>query len=320
MNIRHMKQYFSLLLAGLTLVACGKKESADTAATPVADTLSRPLNVREVLGIAIIEPAERIVQLATESGGYVRKVSVRIGDQVREGQSLLLLDTDVENAQVAQARSKIAAQNDAVDAARQQLELLRIKLAKARADLLRDEALFSGNALSRQALDNTRATVPDLEQQIRAQEALTRQQQSRLGEIQADIRYYQALSGQKNVRAPFNGTCLSVDVRVGEYIDAKTSIGEFAPAGPVIALTEIDELFADKIKTGQKAVIRPQGNGGVLTTGTVVLCSPYLRKKSLFSEKAGDLEDRRVREVRVQLDDPSKVLLGARVECLIIVE
>jgi HlyD family secretion protein len=245
---------------------------------------------------------------------------VRIGDQVREGQSLLLLDTDVENAQVAQARSKIAAQNDAVDAARQQLELLRIKLAKARADLARDEALFKGSALSQQALDNTRATVPDLEQQIRAQEALTRQQQSRLGEIQADIRYYQALAGQKNVRAPFNGTCLSVDVRVGEYIDAKTSIGEFAPAGPVIALTEIDELFADKIKAGQKAVIRPQGNSGVLTTGTVVLCSPYLRKKSLFSEKAGDLEDRRVREVRVQIDDPSKVLLGARVECLITVE
>ena len=223
-------------------------------------------------------------------------------------------------AQVAQARSKSAAQTAAVDVARQNLELIRVKLAKARADLARDEALFKGNALSQQALDNTRAVAPDLEQQIRAQEAQIRQQQSRLGEIEADIRYFQTLAGQKIVRAPFNGVCLSVDARVGEYIDAQTAIGDFAPAGPVIALTEIDELFADKIKTGQKAVIRPQGSTEALTTGTVVLCSPYLRKKSLFSEKAGDLEDRRVREVRVQLDDPARVLLGARVECIITVD
>jgi hypothetical protein len=52
----------------------------------------------------------------------------------------------------------------------------------------------------------------------------------------------------------------------------------------------------------------------------VVLASPYLRKKSLFADKAGDLEDRRVREVRVQLDQPEKVLLGARVECVIEIE
>lgn len=315
-----MKRYFFFLLAGLTLAACGTKENADTAAIQETDTVSRQSKVNEVLGIAIVEPAGRIVQLAAESGGYVRQVGVRIGDQVREGQPLLALDTRVENAQIAQARSKIATQNDAVDAARQDLELLRIKLSKARADLSRDEALFKGNALSQQALENTRAAVPDLEQQIRTQEALIRQQQSRLGEIEADVRYYQALAGQKNVRAPFDGTCLSINVRVGEYIDAKTSIGDFAPAGPVIALTEIDELFADRIKTGQRAVIRPQGGLEVLTTGKVVLVSPYLRKKSLFSEKAGDLEDRRVREVRVQLDDTSKVLLGARVECIITVE
>ncbi len=317
-----MHRYLLFLLpAALALAACGQKDPSGAAgAAPAADSLARPLRVNEVLGIAIIEPAERIVQLAAEAGGYVRQVKVRVGDPVRAGQALLPLDTDVEDAQVAQARSRIAAQNDAVDAARQNLELLRVKLAKARDDFARDEALFRGNALSRQALDDSRAAIPDLEQQIRAQEAAVRQQQSRLGEIEADVRYYRTLAGQKTVRAPFDGVCLSVDARVGAYIDAKSTIGDFAPAGPVIALTEIDELFADRVKTGQKARIRPQGSTATLTTGTVTLTSPYLRKKSLFSEKAGDLEDRRVREVRVQLDDPSQVLLGARVECLITVE
>jgi len=52
----------------------------------------------------------------------------------------------------------------------------------------------------------------------------------------------------------------------------------------------------------------------------VILASPYLRKKSLFADNSANLEDRRVREVRVQLDNPENVLIGARVECIIDVQ
>jgi len=121
------------------------------------------------------------------------------------------------------------------------------------------------------------------------------------------------------VKAPTNGTLLSLDAKVGQFLANNQSIGDFAPAGPLVAVTEVDELFALNVKVGQKASIRPQGSRDVLTTGTVVLASPYLRRKSLFSDNAANLEDRRVREVRVQLDDPTKVIIGARVECVITV-
>jgi len=52
-------------------------------------------------------------------------------------------------------------------------------------------------------------------------------------------------------------------------------------------------------------------------TGKVILAAPYLRKKSLFSDKVDNLEDRRVREVRVQLDSTETLLIGSRVECII---
>lgn len=52
----------------------------------------------------------------------------------------------------------------------------------------------------------------------------------------------------------------------------------------------------------------------------MILASPYLRKKSLFADNSANLEDRRVREVRVQLDNPENVLIGARVECIIDVQ
>jgi multidrug resistance efflux pump len=149
------------------------------------------------------------------------------------------------------------------------------------------------------------------------QEALVKQQESRAQELRADVGYYKTVAGQKSVRAPLDGVILSIDARPGQYLDSKSGFAEFAPVGPVMAITEIDEMFADRIQLGQKAYIRPQGSSEVLARGKVVLMSPYLRKKSLFADNTTDPEDRRVREVRVQLDDPEGVLIGSRVECII---
>lgn len=281
------------------------------------DSAAALVRVKDVLGIAIIEPGQRIASISSGQSGIVRAINVSVGQKLAKGQTILVLDNDIEQAQIRQVNSRISTQNEAIEAAHENLRLLQVKLQKARADLTRSESLFKGNALTQKELDDARYEVADLEQQTRAQEATLRQQQTRIGELRADIAYYETVNNQKSVRSPAAGTLLSLDAKIGQFLDNKTSIGDFAPDGPVIALTEIDELFADRVQVGQKAVIRPQGRSEVLTTGTVVLTSPYLRKKSLFSDNPGDLEDRRVREVRVQLDDPSKVMFGARVECLI---
>lgn len=312
-------RYFTPFLL-LLFLACGKTgEPAKTGPMIGADSIA-VREVRDVMGIAMIEPGARLTALASEASGIVRQLFAQPGQALKAGQPILALDAAVENAQLRQASSKRATQRNAVQGAEANLDLLRLQLDKARADLRRDESLHAGNAITLQALENSRFQVSDLEQQVRAQEALIRQQQSKTGELQADIRYFQTLLTRKTVRAPANGTLLSLEVHPGEFVDANAAIGDFAPDGPVIALTEIDELFAGRIRVGQKAVIRPQGKSDTLTTGTVVLTSPYLRKKSLFSDKPDDLEDRRVREVRVQLDDPSKLLLGSRVECVIAVQ
>ena len=47
---------------------------------------------------------------------------------------------------------------------------------------------------------------------------------------------------------------------------------------------------------------------------------PYLKKKSLFSEQAGDAEDRRVREVRITLKNAEKILFNTRVECVMAIK
>lgn len=312
-----LNRLFAMPLLLGVLSSCSSKDEKRTAQADSLQTIQQPTNITEVLGIAIIEPAEGITELSAESGGVVRDIQVHIGQELSKGQVILTLDKAIETAQLRQATSKIGTQQDAIEAARQHVQTLKVQVTKAQADLQRNETLFKGNALTLKELDDSRYTVENLQQQVRASEAEVKQAQARISELRSDINYYSTIESKKVVKAPANGTLLSLDAREGQFLANNQSIGEFAPTGPLIALTEIDELFALNVKIGQKALIRPQGSSEVLSSGTVILASPYLRKKSLFSDNAANLEDRRVREVRVQLDNPGKVIIGARVECII---
>jgi HlyD family secretion protein len=308
--------FVPILFAFFSLQSCSKGEDKKEL---LADSLAKakPVDISSVMGIAIIEPEQRIANLASESNGIIESVNVKTGQTIQKGQVLLRLNSTLDQAQIEQAKSKIGTQNQAIAAAESNLNVLKNQLDKARRDVARDQELFNGKAITKDALDNTMYNVDNLEKQIANQKVAIQQQKARISEINSDIKYFQTLSGKKEVRAMQSGTLLSVNVHQGEFLTTNQVIAEFAPTGPTIALTEIDELFASKIKIGQKAEIRNQGTDEVIAKGTVILTSPYLRKKSLFSENSSNLEDRRVREVRVQLDDASGVLLGARVECWI---
>ena len=308
---------FVLSVFSILFLSCGGKDETSAAKTDSVRTVRPPARVDQVIGIAVIEPSDRIANLSTETGGLVRSIRVRIGDSLKKGDVILTMDNAVETAQLRQASVKIRTQQDAIETARQNVQTLQVQLQKADADLKRNEQLFAGNALTRKELDDSRYQVDNLRQQIRASEAQVRQAEGQIKSLRADVQYAGTVAGLKTVKAPTSGTLLSLDAKVGQYLNNNQSIGEFAPAGPLVAVTEIDELFALNVEVGQKAFMRPQGGDQVLSTGTVVLASPYLRKKSLFADNAANLEDRRVREVRVRLDNPEKVIIGARVECVI---
>ncbi len=310
-------QLLFLSLFALVFTACENKSKKAELEKQDSLSMAKPWAINEVMGIAIIEPVERITNLAANSSGIIKEVYAQSGQLVKSGEILLKIDSDLDNVEVQQAQSKVLTQKQAIEAATANIQILKSQLNKANSDLSRDQALYDGKALTSKELENTKYTVINLQKQIDAQVASLDQQKAKLNEINTDIKYYRTSLDQKIVRSPSDGTLLSFDVKKGEYLSPNQTIAEFAPTGPLMALTEIDEIFATKVKVGQKANIKNQGSEEVIATGTVILTSPYLRKKSLFSENTDNLEDRRVREVRVELDDASNVLIGSRVECWI---
>lgn len=303
-----------LVLAGLILLAaCGgkkeepKKKSADY----------NLKNIKELVGIARIEPENKICPIGAEISGRVVEILVREGEPVRKGQLIMLLDDSAESAQVEQSASKLATRNQRVNSLQAKVEAIKIKVEAADVERKRDRALADAKAGTEKAATDSETAYNNLRADLIIAQADLQEAKSGVNEVSAETNYLSKMRDKKRIYAPADGMMLNWDVKLGQAIASGTKLGDFAPAGGLIAITEVDELYALKVKEGQRVSINLQGTKQTLTSGTVVYCAPYLSKKSIFSDRADNLEDRRVREVRVRVDNPSAVLIGSRVECII---
>ncbi len=302
----------------LFLISCGSPKNEEQ--KKQAQDKKIETDIDKIVGIANIEPAGKILPLTSEINGIITEILVKANDTVRAGQTIMMLDYKVESAQLSQAKSKLNTQQAVINSAQANVSSLEVRLANAKSNFDRNQNLFNGGAATQQTLDDSRFQFQQLQKDIQASQATIAQQQGRLSELQSDVNYYQTLVDRKLIKAPTNGKILSIDTKIGASITNNSTLGDFAPAGNLIAITEIDELFANKIKIGQNAHIRPQGTTEILGKGKVIFTAPYLKKKSLFADKAENLEDRRIREIHVELEKNDNILIGSRLECVIFIK
>lgn len=315
--MNYFLQLAFLLVMTLTFSCQGDKTEAQKFDSTNKNVVVKTTNDR-VLGVARIEPKEGIINLVAGASGKILDVMIEDNMTIQKGQTLLLLDQSVENSQLQQAKSKITPQKVAVSAQKANVETVRTRLKNAKEVMKRNQELYAGNAITKQALDDSRYLVEQLEKELSAAESLVTQANSRISELETDITYYETLLNQKKVKATQNGKILKVSVKRGEYAQNDKVIAEFAPEGPLVAKTEIDEIYAERIKTGQKAIILSQTSGDTLARGTVFFAADYLKAKSLFKDQSTELEDRRIREVHIKIEEGQKPLIGSRVDCIIL--
>jgi RND family efflux transporter MFP subunit len=168
--------------------------------------------------VGVTEPGDQI-DLSFPEHGIIRRLEVKEGEPVAQGQILVQLDCRVLEAQIEIARMK-AASTAAVQAAEATLEMRSRRLRQLESLAASDRA--SSDELSRARAEHQIALADvQLAREATAQHSLEARQ------IEAQIE-------QRTLRAPFDG----VVARIHRELAASVAPQE----GPVLTLVRLDEL------------------------------------------------------------------------------
>lgn len=299
----------------ILFAACGGNEK--TAAPTPVQYEGAPENVRQIISIGRVEPEQDIISLATQDGGVVRRLLIREGDPVKAGAIVLELEKSVAAAKLPQIRARAATQQAQLTADEKTVAEAEIRLGNLQKMLARSQNLFDKNVETAQNRDNAQFEVQNQQATVDRLRAAAQVSRSRLEEFKNEMSVAERELELKTVKAPVAGRILSVSTQAGNALPPQSAFAELAPEGRTIVRCEVDELLADRVLTGQKALVRAIGTDKTIAEGEVIYAAPLLKKKSLFAETTGEKEDRRVREVKILLQNPQNLLFNARVECVI---
>jgi multidrug efflux pump subunit AcrA (membrane-fusion protein) len=314
LRMKFLSWALATLAVGFT-AGCRPKTDSPPESKPKMD-----MTPTQVVGLGRIEPELKILDLQSEVSGIVTGLFFRAGDVVAKDQTLVELSSAIEKARLEQKAAQVQSQRSQIDAARAALGSARVRTENARLSFIRAKTLTEQEAQAESIFDAAKAEYESLLEDIKRLEAGVVAAEDILKQAQADQRLSQAEYDRRFIKSRSDGQILSLDITVGSLISPEKPFGTFAPRSALIARVEIDEMFAGLIRPGQKSFVRAPGMTEALAQGKVTFAGPSLRKKSLFSDDVGSLEDRRVREIWITLDPESRILFGTRVEGVVLLK
>ncbi len=299
------------------LFACSQEESGQPTAGSQSTVNPADTPVRQIIATGKVEPGQEITSLAATTGGLIIEVYKTDGDSVQANELLLQLDDELERLRIAELSARQQTLRTQITIEASAVREAEIKFLNKRRLLDSGQRLLDKGAETRQSVDDLQTEVSALEVNLDKLRTAVRLAESQLAELGQQLASARTELARKQLRAPFAATILDMKARPGAALNQYATYAEVAPTGPYIVRAEVDELFADRLQPGQQVDIRYTGTDKVIASGQITRLSPYLKKKSLFSENASDQEDRRVREVRIALNGQQGLIINAKVECVI---
>jgi RND family efflux transporter MFP subunit len=275
-------------------------QSEDSAIQPAAVVLAKrkPL-VNSITLSGEFRPFQE-VDVHAKVAGYIRKIYVDVGDRVKEGQTLAVLEVPELNAQLQGADATVRRAKDAIRRAKGGLDRSESLHAATHLDYtrLKEASAARPGLIAEQELDDAQAKDKEGEAQIASDEAALSEAQNQLDVAVAEQKQLSAMSDYTRIVAPFNGVITRRNVDNGALVQAGTNSN--TQALPVVTVAETD-LFRLTLPIPESAV--PLIHLG--TTVTVHVSSlnrDFEGKVSRFSDSV----NQETRTMHTEVDVPNK--------------
>ncbi|HVG73091.1 MAG TPA: efflux RND transporter periplasmic adaptor subunit [Vicinamibacterales bacterium] len=242
-----------LLVAASSAAACrGNQEPASgaggAAALPPTDVMTLTLEPKPVPRASEFVATIRSLRSTTiqpQVEGFVRRIFVKAGDQVRSGQPLIQIDPDRQQASIITLESQVAARE--------------ADLAFATQQITRMKKLHQAGAVSLAELEQAETAHKNAEAQLTAV-------RSQIKENEVQLQYYRVI-------APVAGIVGEIPVREGDRVTTATPITTIDQAEGLEAYLNVPLERATELKPGL-AVELLDDAGKVIASNPVTFIAP----------------------------------------------
>jgi RND family efflux transporter MFP subunit len=211
----------------------------------------------------IIEP-NRIVEIGSPVRGLIQEIPVERADRVVKGQTLVVLESRVEQASVDLARDR-AAMNEGVLVSKARFELGKRKKTRV-------NELFDNHALSLELRDEiaTEAELARLELgRARAEKRLAA----------LDLQKAEAVLARRKIPSPFDGVVMARLMSAGERVDHETIL-KVAQIDPLRVEVILPSAMFGQIKLGTNATVVPEIPGNTVHVAKVSIVDALIDSAS----------------------------------------
>jgi RND family efflux transporter MFP subunit len=215
---------------------------ADADIPPAAVARVERHNLGSTLAIAGEFKAFQDVDVHAKVAGYIRKIYVDVGDRVKEGQTIAVLEVPELAAQLTGTEASVRAAQEQIRKAEGDVQRAKSAHAAAHSAYVRLKQAADSRAglVAQQEVDDTQAKDVETEAQTDSAEAELAAAKQQWEVAQANQKQYTALSSYTRIVAPFAGVITNRYADTGALIAAGTSSS--TQAIPVVRLAQTSKL------------------------------------------------------------------------------
>jgi len=255
----------------------------------------------------IIESFEENVTISAPMAGLVTEVPVKVGQQVKKGEVLFVIDQRDIDAQLLSAEAEVLQAKAAVEVASAQR-------SSAQSMFERFDKVDDKRAIIEQEWQSSK-------DELRVREAQVLSAQAQVHAAEAAKRSLEIMRSRHVVTAPRDGAVLQLHARAGEWAstDPKNPSMIFGRTDRLQARVDIDEQNAMRIREGQKAVAHIKGDRDKPIELKLEYIEPYVIPKASLTGASTERVDTRVLQVIFSFPPPKdfRIYIGQQIDVFI---
>jgi RND family efflux transporter MFP subunit len=182
------------------------------------------------------------VEVHAKVAGYIRNINVDVGDHVKEGQVLAVLEVPELAAELSGADAAVRRSEEEIRRAQSDVNRAQSAHAASHSGYARLKQASDARAglVAQQEIDDAQAKDLEAEAQVSSAEAQRSAARQQLEMAQANQKQYNALANYSRITAPFAGVITARLADTGALIQGGTSAS--SGVGPVVRLAEVSKL------------------------------------------------------------------------------